>query len=110
MSSVETQCCSPSDDETDTRIHVQLWTIAGDLVGNAALDVDATIGQFRTRLNKPLQWYKQYKQFVIATTTFNFDDDYMRFTQTKVVKEHIWRDETGLRTLRAVVIGQDDRK
>ena len=105
MSSVDAQCGSHIDEENDNLIHVQLSTIAGLFVGQAALDDDATIGQFRARLNNPPQWYMQYKQFVIATTSFKFDDEYMRFTKTKVVKEHIVCDSTGRRTLRATVVG-----
>ena len=102
--SVEAQYGSPRDDEIHSRIHLRLRTIVEDLVGSAEVDEDATIGQLRARLDKPLEWYAHHKQFVIATTHFNFNDDYMRFTQTKVVKEHIRRDEEGLRTLDATVL------
>ena len=105
MSSVDAQYGCHIGDDDDTLIHMQLSNIAGVSVGHAVLDEDATIGQLRARLHKTPQWYMQYKQFVIATTTFCFDDEYMRFTQTKVVKEHIECDGTGRRTLHATVVG-----
>ena len=102
--SVEAQGGSPRDDQIDTRIHLRLWTIGGDLVGSAAVDEDATIGQLRARLNKPFEWYASHQQFAIAKIHFNFKDEYMPFTRTKIFKEHIRRDEKGLRTLDAVAI------
>ena len=107
MESLEGQCGNTSNGDDEGQIHVQIRTIAGDLVEYVMLDIDATIGQFRAKLNKPSQWYKQHKHFVIATTWFSFDDDYMRFTMTKVVKEHIEHDENGKRMLCVVIIVQD---
>ena len=107
--SAEAQYGSLRDDEINTRVHLRLRTVGGDLVGSAEVDEDATIGQLRARLNKPPEWYAHHKQFVIATTHFNFNDDYMRFTQIEIVKEHIRRDEKGLRTLDAVAIVREAR-
>ena len=85
-------------------IHVRLNTAGGELVGTATVDSDATIGQLVARLDKSSEWSACYKHFVVATTSFELDDYYMRFTQTKVVKESIERDAQRGRILHAHVV------
>ena len=94
---------SDTDKDDDGKIHVRVRYISGNLVGSAAVDQNATIGQLRARLAKPIEWYAEHKYLAIGSQSFELGICYTRFTLTEACKNNIWRDEKGMRTLDAVV-------
>ena len=86
------------------RISLRVRNISGVIVGYAEVDEDATVGQLRARLGMPPEWYALYKHFVVADTSFEFEDPYMRFMKTGAVRKSIQRIGQGLRALDVVVV------
>ena len=105
------ECASPRDVDFQGPILLRLsWALTGDAIAEFTIDEDATIGHFRSKLNRYLEWYND-KKFLLTededNRVFVFTDEYQRFMETRNVRDSI-RFENGQRVLEVTLLVDAD--
>ena len=101
--SVTAQAGSGSDSERGGKVDVKCcWAITGNLIATCKVDLDASVGQVRSRLKSQLKGQPDVAARIdecymaVEGSQDMWDDDYAKIMRTKAVRDGMKMSENGV--------------